>query len=163
MEHNPREQSLLSDGHRLNTLSSNSTLFWRIFIPAFGTVFLSGFVLVFWLINEDDLYLSYSALWPRLVITVIWAGWLFFLWRTLLRLKRIDADNAYLYVTNYWTTARYPWQDVAKVVERRQLGRTFMTFYLKAPGVFGERLSFLPATRFYDWMKLHKPLLLVSA
>ncbi|MEZ4918761.1 MAG: hypothetical protein R2792_06595 [Saprospiraceae bacterium] len=36
-------------------LSSNTTLMWRVFAPVFGTVFLLGFTLAFWLIPEEDL------------------------------------------------------------------------------------------------------------
>jgi hypothetical protein len=134
-------------------LSSNATLFWRIFVPIFGTVFLSGLLLAFWLTDADDLYLSYSLMWPRLLVSVVWVAWLLFVSRTLWRLKRVDVDDAHLYVTDYWTTVRYPWHDVVRMEEKKRLGRRVVNFWLKAPGRFGSVISFLPGSVFNDWKK----------
>jgi|1048.fasta_scaffold02462_7 hypothetical protein len=136
-------------------ISSTSTLFWRIFIPVFSTVILTGFLLAFWLISEEDLYLSFPALYARLAITILWAAWIFFLYRTLWRLKRIDADSVHLFVTDYWTTVRYPWTDVEKYTETRRLGRTIGHFHLKAAGRFGKTISILPARHKKQWMIDH--------
>lgn len=136
-------------------ISSTSTLFWRIFIPVFSTVILTGFLLAFWLISEEDLYLSFPALYARLAITILWATWIFFLYRTLWRLKRIDADSVHLFVTDYWTTVRYPWTDVEKYTETQRLGRTIGHFHLKAAGRFGKTISILPARHKKQWMIDH--------
>jgi hypothetical protein len=136
-------------------ISSTSTLFWRIFIPVFSTVILTGFLLAFWLISEDDLYLSFPALYARIGITLLWAGWISFLSRTLWLLKRIDADSVHLFVTDYWTTVRYPWTDVEKYTETQRLGRTIGHFHLKAAGRFGKTISILPARHQKQWMSDH--------
>jgi hypothetical protein len=127
-----------------------------VFIPIFGTVFLSGLLLTFWLIEEETLYLPYPALWPRLLLLAVWLGWLFFVSRTLWRLKRVDADDTHLYVTNYWHTVRYPWGDVERIEEKRRLGRRVVNFWLRAPGRFGQVISFLPSSFFDEWMKENK-------
>jgi hypothetical protein len=133
-------------------LSTTGTLFWRVFIPVFGTAFLSGLLLAFWLIDEDDLNLSYPVLWPRLILLILWLGWLYFVWRTLWRLKRVDADDTHIFVTNYWQTVRYPWSDVEQIEEKKRLGRRVVNFWLKAPGRFGQIISFLPSSFFDEWM-----------
>lgn len=132
-------------------LSSNGTLFWRVFIPVFSTAFFTGLLLAFWLIDEENLYLPYPALWPRLILLAIWLGWLFFLRRTLWRLKRVDADDTHLYVTNYWHAVRYPWSDVGRVEEKKRLGRRVVNFWLRAPGRFGQVISFLPSSIYDTW------------
>jgi len=146
--------SLSKNGHTKTTiLSSNGTLFWRVFVPIFGTVFLTGLLLAFWLTDEEDLYLPVSVQWPRMVLLFLWLGWLFFVRRTLWRLKRVDADDLHLYVTDYWTTVRYPWQDVVRTEEKKRLGRRVVNFWLKAPGRFGQIISFLPGSTYDEWMK----------
>jgi hypothetical protein len=132
-------------------LSSNSTLFWRVFLPIFGTVFLSGLLLTFLLIPEEELYLPFPLVWGRAVLAAVWLGWLAFVRRTLWRLRRVDADGTHLYVTDYWTTLRYPWADVEKITESRRLGRRIAHVWLKAPGRFGRQISFLPGGRFDEW------------
>lgn len=137
-------------------LSSNSTLFWRVFVPIFGTVFLAGFLIGFLLTAEEELYLPVSALWARLAVAALLLSWLLLVRRTLWRLKRIDADDAFLYVTNYWTTVRYPWSEVLRFEEKRRMGRRIIDLHLRAPGRFGQKISFLPGSYFFEWLKEHE-------
>ena len=145
------------NGHsKLMVLSSNMTLFWRIFVPFFGTVFLTGLMLAFLLIDEEDLYLPVPILWARIAVVVIWIAWLFLISRTIWRLKRVDADDTHIYVTNYWTTVRYPWQDIERYEEKKRLGRRIVNFKLRASGRFGDVVSFLPGSSFEEWKGRNK-------
>ncbi len=130
-------------------LSSQWTLFWRVFMPVFGTVFLGGFALLLCLTPADEVYLSYSIWWPRGIALGLWFLWLWYVKTSLWPLKRLDADDAYVYVTNYWTTVRYPWADVSHVV----VGRRRATLYLKGKGRFGRHIHFLPGTHCYEWLQ----------
>ena len=135
-------------------LSSNATLMWRIFVPIFGTVFVSGLLVAFWVTDQNEGSRSVlSVMGLRIVVTALWFGWVFFVRRTLWRLKRVDADPTHFYVTNYWTTARYPWQDLERIEEKKRLGRRLVNFHLRAPGRFGSIVSFLPGTLFEGWRK----------
>ena len=134
-------------------LSTNSTLYWRVFVPIFGTVFLGGLLLSFVLIPEEDLYLPFPLLWGQLFLLVLWLGWLFLVRSTLWRLKRVDASTTHFFVTNYWTTVRYPWGDLEKTEEKRRLGKRIINLHLRAPGRFGQIISFLPDNRFEEWKK----------
>ena len=136
-------------------LSSNATLFWRVFTPIFGTVFFTGLLLTFLLIPGEDLYLPFPVLWGRIFVFVIWLGWILLMRRTLWRLKRIDASATHFFVTNYWITARYPWIDVEKIEEKKRLGRRVINIYLRAPGRFGQKISFLPGDRLEVWKNEH--------
>lgn len=143
---------LPKNGHpKTIQLSSNATLFWRVFTPVFGTVFFSGLMLVFWLTDEEELYLPVNVWWPRAITLIWWAAWILIVRNTLWKLKRIDVDDTHFYVTNYWTTLRYPWQDVARIEEKKRLGRRIVHFILKAPGRFGDVLSFLPGSSYDTW------------
>lgn len=145
---------LPKNGHtKTIQLSSNATLFWRVFVPIFITVFISGLVLAFILIDEENLYLPIPALPVRIIAVIIWFVWLAILKRTLWRLKRVDADDNFMYVSNYWQTVRYPWQDLADVEEKKRLNRQIVNFNLKQPGRFGQKISFLPGSAYADWKK----------
>lgn len=147
------------DSNQTECLSAASTLFWRLFVPLFGTVILSGFLLTFWLIPEDELYLSFPILWARVGVLVLWLGWIWFVRRTLWRLRRVDASATHFYVTNYWTTVRYPWSDLEKWESGKRLGRRVVSFWLRAPGRFGRKISFLPSDRFEEWGDEHEGVL----
>ena len=155
MENQSPAGAAASGNHRPGSmnLSSNTTLIWRIFLPVFGLVFLSGMLLAFWLIDEGDLYLPYPVWWPRVISLLLWLGWLFFVWRSLWPLKRIDADAGHIQITNYWTTARYPWSDIDRFEKRKHLGRQAFCLHLKAPGYFGQHILFFPASHFFQWME----------
>jgi hypothetical protein len=141
---------------KTEVLSSNNTLFWRIFVPTFGTVFFTGLLLAFWFTNMDDFDLATNTFWGlRIAFTLLWVVWLVFIYRTLLKLKRVDASDTHIYVTNYWTTVRYPWEEIKATTERKRLGKRIVTFHLNVPGRFGERISFLPGSHF-DSLNLMK-------
>lgn len=147
------EQNNTPETPRSECLSSNSTLFYRIFVPVFGTVFFLGFVLALNLIPEDDLYLPFPAWWARVAVIIILLGWLFFVKTTIWRLKRVDATSEYFFVTNYWHTVRYPWHDAEQITESKRLGRRLVHLHLRAPGRFGRVISFLPARHYDELMK----------
>jgi len=136
-------------------LSSNTTLFWRVFLPVFGTVLMTVFVGAFLLTDAEEWYLPFSVWWLRGLIILLWASWLYFVWRILWRLLRVDGDDIYLYVTNYWTTVRYPWTDIARVEAQKRWGRRVVHLHLRAAGRFGQRISFLPGSAYAVWMQEH--------
>lgn len=137
-------------------LSSNMTLFWRVFIPVFGTVFLLGLTLAVWLLDEDDLDVMHISAWGgRLIMFVLLIGWIWFVWRYLLQLKRVDGSDTHVFVTNYWITVKYPWEDVADITESRRMGRRILHLQLKASGRFGQTISFLPASHADAWLAAH--------
>jgi len=133
---------------RTDCLSSNATLFWRVFVPIFGTVFLSGMTTALLLLDEDNLYLPFPALWARISALVFLVAWVLLVRRTIWRLKRVDANDTHLFVTNFWQTVRYPWSDVLNITESKRFGRKLVHFHLIAPGRFGKVISILPASNF---------------
>ena len=141
---------------RTECLSSNTTLFWRVFVPIFGTVFFAGMTAALLLISEENLYLSFPAIWVRLAAVLMLLGWLYLLKRTIWRLKRIDANETHLFVTNYWQTIRYPWSDVVGVVETKRMGKRLVHFQLAAPGRFGQVVSMLAGSQYNEVLEQWK-------
>jgi hypothetical protein len=134
-------------------ITSTATLFWRVFVPVFGTVFLAGLTFAMILISEENLALPIPALWARLAVVVLFTAWFILVKKTIWRLKRVDVNAEYLFVTNFWQTVRYPWSDVEKTEESRRMGRRLAHFHLRAAGRFGRVISFLPASHYDELMK----------
>lgn len=138
-------------------LSSNKTLFWRIFVPIFGTVMLGVLTLAYVFTTDKQVYTpSIPSLWSKALALLLLGGWLYFVWRALWRLHRVDADDMHLYITNYWTTVRYPWTDVKALEEKRRLGQRVVNLHLRAAGRFGQKISFLPGSTYDEWMREHR-------
>jgi hypothetical protein len=133
---------------RPQLLSSTATLFWRLFVPVFGTVMIAMLTVVLWILPDDELYLSFPAIWARTGATVVLAVWVWFVSNTFLKLYRVDATDEHVFVTNYWKTARYNWSDVEKCTESRRMGRRIAHIHLKGAGRFGQKISFLPTAEF---------------
>jgi hypothetical protein len=147
---------------KTEVLSSNSTLFWRIFVPVFGTVFFTGLLVAFWVTDMDDFTIASSTFWGlRIFFTSLWFLWLILMYRTLLKLKRVDASDTHLYVTNYWTTVRYPWSEIKNTSERNRWGKKIVTFHLNNTGRFGDRISFLPGSH-YEIIKEKGTIVLIA-
>ena len=81
-------------------------------------------------------------------------GGIVFLYFTLFRLKRVELDHEHLYVTNYFRSVKYLLVDVDYITETN-LGLAHLGhIYLKAPGIFGKRLTFLQSRqKFEDFIK----------
>ncbi len=150
LDNNPQDPA--PEATRTECLSSNKTLFWRVFVPIFGTVFLLGLNLALLLIPEDELYLNFPAIWARLAALALLLGWFYLVKQTIWRLKRVDANDTHFFVTNYWETARYPWSDLVEVGETRRLGRRLVHFKLAAPGRFGQVVSMLAGSQYDEVM-----------
>jgi hypothetical protein len=102
--------------------------------------------------EAEALYMDQSALLAiRAVILLFWAACIFFIRRTLWKLKRVDANSQYFYVTDYWTTVRYPWNDLERVEEVKRWGQKIVHFHLKGSGRFGTKISFIPGSYFKMW------------
>jgi len=137
-------------------LSSNFTLFWRVFVPIFGTVFLTVLVLACLLTDENSVYVPLlPPIWAKVLIGLLWLGWLLLVRRTVWRLHRVDADDTHLFITNYWTTVRYPWEAVTQLEEKRRAGRRIVQIHLRIAGRFGDKIAFLPGTYYDEWIRAH--------
>jgi len=128
-------------------LSSNATLFLKIFLPVFWTTIITLLTGVLWLAPEH--YFSslplQSLRWGMLLVLAAGAAtfWLFF-WP----LKRVEADGEYIYLSNYFRTARYAWaRDVEQLRVQPFLFFRIGILELNGIGSFGRRSYFLLSKR----------------
>lgn len=86
-----------------------------------------------------------SIRWAMLLILVAGIGtFLLLFWP----LKRVEANEEFIYVSNYFKTARYSWtNEVARLERRPFLWMEFGFLYLNGKGAFGSRIYFLASKR----------------
>ena len=131
----------------MHRLSTNATLFLKIFIPFFWTTILVGVNLVVWFAPEhrfDGIPLE-SFRWAVLfLLAVNVAFFVFVLWP----LKRVETDGEDVYVSNYFRTAHYNWaRDVEALHVTRILLIKVATLELNGIGSFGRRMRFIPSLK----------------
>lgn len=124
-------------------LSSNSTMFLRFFVPIVWIVFFGAIAMamVFHRGFQNALAEIHSALVPGLIaLYLLTVGALAL---TLMRLKRIECDELFLYASNYFKTARYPYHQIKDIREQSFFGVPLVDVELKQKGVFGRRFFFI--------------------
>lgn len=125
----------------MQNVSTNLTLFLKIFIPTFWIVFFGLFTVSTYV---KDIYIGSLTPWLfRLTCTLFFLTGLALLYFTLMQIKRVDMDETYLYVSNYFKTIRYPYSLVEKVDERDFLFFHLIHIHFKQKGQFGKKIVFL--------------------
>lgn len=126
----------------MQRISSNITLFLRIFVPTFWIVFFGIFTLAVLLSNVKQFPL-FSFAYFKIGVALFFLIGLMLLYFTFMKLKRVELDNQFVYASNYFKTYRYPYHNVEKITER-DLGLFYLVkIYLKEPGKFGSRITFI--------------------
>ncbi len=126
----------------MQRISSNATLFLKIFIPVLWSVFFGAFAVALWTIDVS--YIGpIPALWMQLGMTVFFLLGVSFFYFTFWKLKRVELDELYIYASNYFQTYRYPYHNVEKITERDMVLFHVVKIHLKVAGKMGKRLTFL--------------------
>jgi hypothetical protein len=137
----------------MRRLSSSVTLFLKIFFPTFWLVFFGAFTIAVLASGFGKSPLFGLSLFKVgvLIFYLIGATVLYF---TLMRLKRVEKDHEFLYVTNYIKTLRYPLQDIDYISETNLILLHLGHIALKSPGLFGKRITFVQSRqKFEDYVK----------
>ena len=142
----------------MQRVSTNLTLFYKFFLPVFWIVFF-GAMTVAMLFYPFDYVGNMPAGTLRIGAVLFYLSGLLLLAFTAMRLKRVEANEHFLYVTNYFKTARYPFHNIEQVIERKVFIFRTATVYFKEPGVFGKRIFFIPSNaRFQEFWEGHPKL-----
>ncbi len=123
-------------------LSSNSTLFYRLFVPTLWLGFFVAFFLSVLFADKSDIGgLGINGLkWGLLAFIVTF---IFVFKYTLWKLLRVDTDLEYVYVTNFFRTVRYPLLDVEKIEISKGFIYNYGVLNLRGAGYFGKKLNFI--------------------
>ena len=124
-------------------LSSNWTLFLKLFLPVFWIAFFSGFVIAAFVTDPQIAPQIANNKFRLQSVLFVLAGIIFFAF-TFFRLKRIDADDSHIYVTNYFKTYRYPVQDIEKITLYNHLILKAAHLKFKGKTSFGKKVIFIP-------------------
>ncbi|MEO0787808.1 MAG: hypothetical protein AAFY36_04045 [Bacteroidota bacterium] len=125
-------------------LSSNTTLFFKLFLPIFYTTVIGCITLYAWLGPDEQFEIvdRESLKWALVAVFILGVTTLFLLcWP----LKRVESDDEHVYVSNYFKTVRYRWtSDVASLTSSRfMLLFTIGFLELQGKGSFGKNMFFL--------------------
>ena len=131
-------------------LSSPLTLFYK-FFPAFWIPFfgLGTFGLLFGVFQGKDGSPPPDSF--KLLFLTLWIGGSIFSYLTCAALKQVSIDERFLYVSNYIKEISIPLDEIVEVTENRWLNIHPVTAHLKRSTVFGNKITFMPTMRFFNW------------
>jgi hypothetical protein len=139
----------------MTRLSSNWTLFYKFFIPTFWIVFGGACVIAAWKLGVT-MASGVSPTKFATLFTISYLAGVAFLYVFTMRLKRVEVDEQYVYVTNYFKNYRYPHHDIDFIEESKMplFGRAQL--HLKAAGSLGNRITYLPVKGWLqDFLREH--------
>jgi hypothetical protein len=141
----------------MRTLSSKWTFYMKVVLPI---LWIGGFatITVALLSGAGDFHPS-SGLPTREsaarvfgAVTLAGAG---FLWWACVRLKRVRLDGHVLYISNYRDEISIPVAQVEHVSENRWLNIRPVTIEFRSETAFGQRITFMPKTRWFGFWSAH--------
>lgn len=138
----------------IQRISSNWTLFLKIFLPTFWFVFYGAVVIAIFVMPSNQMNLSMAMKYGILVFYVSGSIVIYF---SLLELKRVEYDQDFLYVTNYFKTVRVPWHNVDKMNERNFLLAKVGVFRFKNAITFGKQIVFVESPSLIKGFKESHP------
>ena len=79
-------------------------------------------------------------------------GWIVgcvFIYWICIRLKEVSVDDDFLYVSNYRKEIAIPLSEIYDVTENVWVNIHPVTIHLRSPSEFGDKIVFMPTTRFF--------------
>ena len=78
-----------------------------------------------------------------------------FLYWSCIRLKEVSVDDDFLYVSNYLKEISIPLSNIYDVTENVWINIHPVTIHLSSPSEFGDKIIFMPKTRFFALFSSH--------
>jgi len=132
-----------SNSHTTKRLSSNWTMVFALFLPTFWIAFFGIFSVAMATVAEE--YLPFPGVpYFRQLFILSTVVFFFIIRMTFMRLKRAEASETHLFVTNYFKTYRYPIEEI----ENTQISNwglfKLLKIELRYKGKFGKKIIILP-------------------
>lgn len=142
----------------MERVSSQLTIFLRIALPTIWlTAILSLVVLLGFAVSGKAGLFANPFLW--IILLIILGSGAAFIYFILWKFYRVDMDAKFIYVTDYFRTFRYAFEDVAQIRDSNVFpGRVFV-IRLKSKGTFGREIHFLASQKLWtDFIREHPDL-----
>jgi len=126
----------------MQRLSSNLTLFLKLFVPTGWLSFFGLFALVIFVVDTTDKPLL-ASFYFRVGFMAFFVIFLTLIYFTLFQLKRVETEGGYVFVTDYFKTIRFPLENINNISTLNLGLFKVVWLHLKTKGIFGKRIPFI--------------------
>jgi len=140
----------------MQRLSSNLTLFFKLFLPVSWVSFFGFFGLVIFLIDPTDEPFLASSMF-RMIYVGFYIVFLTLIYFTIFQFKRVETADGYIYTTNYFKTVRFPIDNIKKISVMNIGIAKIARMHLHNKGLFGSRISFIAKSTSLDSFRSNYP------
>ncbi len=139
----------------MDRVSSSLTIVMRIAFPTVWLVTVFSLVVLLSLaVSGKAQIFSYPVVWIALLLIV--GSGMAFIHFILWRLFRVDMDRKYIYISNYFRTFKYPFNDIKSIKGISLLPDRVFRIQLKSKGSFGKNIYFLASQKlWHDFIDEH--------
>ncbi len=143
----------------MERVSSQLTIVLRIALPTIWfTTLLSLTILLGWAVRGKAQVFTNPFVWLGLLF-VLGTG-IAFIYFILWRVYRVDMDERFVYISNYFKTFKYPFTHVDNIKDSDFLPGRIFKITLKSKGSFGKEIYFLASQKLWkDFVTEHPGLL----
>lgn len=133
----------------MHRVSSNFTIFFKIFIPTVWLVFFTSILIMVFTISSQMLP-AITTSGFKIGYTIFYLLFLIFIYFTIFQLKRVELGADYYFATNYFKTYKLIYDDI-KSIETIEFGRFILiTFNLQGKSSLGKKITFLASKQLYQ-------------
>jgi hypothetical protein len=129
-------------------VSSNTTLFFKMFFPIGWGVFFAAFTAALYIVDKETLPFLTAPIF-KYTFTIFFLAFLGLFYISVGKLKRVEMAEDHYIVSNYFKSYKLIYEDIESI-KIMPLGRlSWVTFNLKAAGSFGKKITFLRSNNLF--------------
>ncbi len=139
----------------MHRVSSNLTIFFKVFLPTVWIVFFTSILITIFTISDQTLP-AITTTGFKIGFIVFYLSMLLIIYFSIFQLKRVEFGEDSYIVTNYLKTYRLIYDDIEQI-DLNPMGRVILIkFKLRANSSFGKKITFLASKQLYDiFMSTH--------
>ena len=137
-------------------VSSSLTLLFKYGFPTAWLVFFGAMTAAMWLTDDINAIGNLPVGMFLIIFTLCFFGIALLIYWSVMRIKRVEMDEHFFYVTNYFKNVRYPYHQIERIVEKDYLLFKVIHIILKNPATFGKKITFISSRDRFDlFLKEH--------
>lgn len=140
----------------MQRVSTNFTLFFKLFIPTFWAVFFGMFTLFALFYNQSEILLLQNIGF-KIGLVVFYLLFFTIVYFTLFQLTRVEMGDEDYSVSDYFNTYRLIYEDIDQVTETHLFSWILVRVHLKGKSSLGKKISFLADKNLYNTFLIEHP------